>query len=245
VRLGRLTLAAAAALALSPPALAASPQVAPLAANEVLLEVDGVGISRTRGDVVTIPIQVMTMKPTPAEAERAVRERVGKIVAAALAAEIPEADIRSAEPQGRIGFVGDETWPGNGGDSPGVFPATRSLSIRLADPSVLPRLRESVLAAAGLSIPDPVYSLADDTAAREAAKADAIRTGKANAESYARAAGMRLGRLLRISERRETPYGDPDQIEKLIAFTSGRPTEVPGEVETRITLQLDFALLPR
>jgi hypothetical protein len=254
MRLAGLTLAAA--LAAASPAAASQPSVrmmatgtvpvAPLSADEVLLELEVTGMARTPGDVARILIPVSRTGATAAEARSALDAETGRILAAAGRAGVAAGDIRVNPAQDlRAGFVGngfaDEALMGV--DAPGArapqHTATASVEIRLRDPEAFRRVRDAVETAEA-SVPQPVFTLSDNAAALREARADALRKARAEADDYARALGMRVGRLVRV-----TAAGGPEHeayFELMVMM--GRDAREARTVETRVNVSAAFALVP-
>jgi uncharacterized protein YggE len=106
------------------------------------------------------------------------------------------------------------------------------------------RLIAALFEAGANSVRGPSFALADDRAARRSAERAAIEEARSAAENYAVAAGRRLGRLLRISERRAWTESDGESIIVTGTRIPATPIE-PGEIETHVTVFVDYALVPR
>jgi len=76
------------------------------------------------------------------------------------------------------------------------------------------------------------------------ARQQAVKEAKAKAEELARVSGIRLGKVINVSESLFTPWlPQPLGMEKL-AVGGGTPTEIqPGESEIRVTLTLSYQVL--
>jgi len=90
----------------------------------------------------------------------------------------------------------------------------------------------------------PTFSLSDSKPAERQARTAAVAAALEEAETYASALNMRVGRVLRVSER-----GDFDEEGgEYIVVTGSRirrtPIE-PGELTTRVNVWIDYALVPR
>ena len=87
--------------------------------------------------------------------------------------------------------------------------------------------------------------MADDKpeAALDEARANAIAVGRARAEMYARALGMRVVRLLSVSEG--GGYSVPPPMPVMMAEARGGAADtklVPGEQKLQVTLAMSFEL---
>lgn len=220
-----------------------------IARNEVLLELVGRGIVQNPADKVTVTVTFTGHGASSAEARKAAEAQAAKLSAAARGAGIAESDLKLVDPlaSGAL-FVGneaaDEGVAATIAQTTSASPAeTSALEIRLRDPAQFGRLREA-LEAAGALVPDPRFELADDRAAREAAKARAVADARQEADAYARALGLRVARIVRVSERTPTDLSDPVALRDYFRITrsSGNGSST---VETVARVAVDFALAPR
>jgi hypothetical protein len=85
--------------------------------------------------------------------------------------------------------------------SPESYFAESRVEIRLGDATRAQGLQRNLESIDAATVAAPVYDLENDSAARRAARAAAIANARADAESYALALNMRIGRILRVTER--------------------------------------------
>lgn len=243
MRLAGLT----AALALLSPGLAAAQTAAPapLASGEVLLEIDSTGTARTRPDLIRLYAQATSHGETAAKARSLNAALLERLESAARSNGVAEGDVRrSTGPLSRMGFVGNEA-PGwtvfaPGGQSAGKTESAM-VEVRLRDPARVGPLRSALEAAGAEQVVGPVYALEDDGAARRSAREDAVRKARSEAEDYARALGLRVARILKVSDRNG---GDPEDMEAIMALAYGLSGSVREEIETKVRIAVDFALAP-
>jgi len=245
VRLGRLSLAAAAALALAAPAsaFAVDVQIQPLAPGEVLLEAVASGYSRRMPDIVTVTVGVVTTGRTARAAMADNAAKADRLMAAIRAAGIKTGDVQttsfSVQPMSNDAMADRE------GRLPKVlgYQATNSMELRLRDVARAGEILDILFEAGADTVEGPRFLLSDPAAAQAEARKAAVAAARAQAESYAAAVGMRLGRMLRVQEGGYTGDGVGDIV---ITGTLLRKSSLaPGEIETRITVTIDFALVPR
>lgn len=264
--------AAALAASLAVPAAAGVPGLAmaeaaspvatqPLAAGEVLLEVNAVGIVTSRADLASYTVPVATRGATEAEARRRAEAQVARIVAAARAAGVAEADIvanpvtsganrMDSATEAAIRAMEAET---GGGPSratvlrpPAEPSASGSVEIRLRNLDRTAAFRQAIEAAAGAGVPDPSYALGDARRARDEARRQALSTARSDAESCAAALGMRVVRIVRVTDRvgldlLGTMMGQSSEMRGLLTMAGGRS----ANVTTAVPVGVDFALAPR
>jgi hypothetical protein len=249
----RLVILLACAVAFAPLSMVAaqSVAVAPLAPEEMLLEVDATGAVSSPADLVTVVIPVSASKATAAEARRAAVQQAEKVASAVRAAGVPAADVSITEPSRRsmFGFEGSEEVMQAMSAQEGQSAATprtdlRTVRVRLRDPAAFEKIRDAAEAAGAATVPAPSLALADEAPARAEAKSRAVQKARAEADSYARSLGMRVARILRVSERTSPNPGNPQQWALLVRMMTGGGETSQGRVETQITLSVDFALAP-
>jgi hypothetical protein len=253
-------LIAAAALAAFPLAASASgadapATVPPLAPGEVLLEVNGLGVVRTPATLAIVTGTVTASGPTLAEARRRLQSEVDRFTGAARAAGVSPADIRvipgaSSATSLRVFDVEAPPPPGESAvPSPPEYHVESLVVVRLRNlerasdlQDLLTPEGESMLRSTG----SLRYELIDDSAARRAARTQAIANARASAEDYAAAVGMRIGRMIRVTERAGLDFAAMMVTEIEAAQQLGeRSAAQEAQVETRAIVGVDFALVPR
>jgi hypothetical protein len=258
------TIFAAAMLAAMPltAAVADTPVTMPeLAGGEVLLEVNGLGVVRSPATLAMLTLTARGEGSTLDEASRARDAEVQRIIAAARAAGAATGDIRVTE-----GGAGDlvedlrtfdvaEPPPPEAGASEAAEVRTRTnyaastVTIQLRN---VDRAQELQRTFGGSSqtygiVRSPVYSLVDDSAARRSARAEAITAARADAESYAAALGMRISRVLRVTERGGLDFlsmmvSESEAARQMQWFPVG---QAEPQVTTYAVVGVDYAMVPR
>lgn len=243
MRLGRLSLAASAALALAPPASAraADVQLQPLAPGEVLLEAVATGYSRRPPDVVTVTVGVVTTGRTARAAMADNAAKADRLMAAIRAAGIEANDVQttsfSVQPMSNDAMAERE------GRLPKVmgYQATNNLELHLRDVARAGEVLDILFEAGADTVEGPRFALSDPAAAQREARTAAVAAARAQAESYAAALGMRVGRMLRVEEGGYTG----DEAIVITGTRLRRSSLAPGEIATRIAVTIDYALVPR
>lgn len=222
----------------------------PLAAGELLLEVGGVGFVTSRADLATLTVTVSSDGETQAEARRANRAEVRRVIDAARRAGIPADAIETggSSPAALINAVASSVEEAVSGQP--AHRANDSVTIRVRDIGRVSELRAALGAAGADTVSTPIYSLTDRGAARRQAQARALAAARADADAYAASTGMRLVRLVRVSER----VGDGIftlAFNNEALFRSLRETQSAGEPQTEpdiptiVLVGADYALAPR
>jgi uncharacterized protein YggE len=162
---------------------------------------------------------------------------------------IEASDIRTGQPA-TAAFVGNEAYEEVAeAASAQVAPAPtgfdlRMIEITLRDPRRAEQLRAALEEAGIAVVPRPTFSLSDETLARRAAYSQALQRARSDADAVAAAMGMRVARVLRVSQRIGegavgwTVYA---AIRQAYGLTdSGEPI-----AETQVRIDVDFALAPQ
>jgi hypothetical protein len=120
------------------------------------------------------------------------------------------------------------------------YMALNQVSVRVRNIDGLGRIVDQAIAAGGNTLNGISFGLQDRDAALNAARRDAMADALARINLYAEAAGLRLHRIISISEgggympAPPMPYAMARMEDAMAA-----PTPIaPGEVETRISLSL-------
>jgi hypothetical protein len=237
-----------AALALAAPPAAAWAQAVPiaLAPGEVLLNVQAQGEHRSRPDVMTITAGVVTTASSAREALSTNNALAARLIEVVRSRGIDPRDARTAdlsvEPQ--IEELGEQEE--GRGRAPRVlgFVATNQLELRLRDLTKAPDIVDALFAAGANAVQGPTFSLADPAPAQRLARRAAVAAAREEADTYAEALGLRVSRVLRVSERGDFEWEGGEQIVVTGSRVRRTPIE-PGELSTRITVWIDYAMVPR
>jgi uncharacterized protein YggE len=188
------TLIAAALLALSAPALAQPTEVRPISGTR--LDVVASGEVTRVPDIVLINAGISTHAPTASEAIRTNGAAMDRMRAALRAAGIAPRDIQTSSvnlnPEWR--------------DRPNAAPvfagytASHRLAVRFRDPANAGRILDALVAAGANQIDGPSFEIAEPEAALDEARTAALTAARARADLYASALGMRVRRILAVSE---------------------------------------------
>ena len=253
------------ALALAAPVLAgdagAQPvTTAPLAANEVLLEVNATGSVTTRADMATLAVAIRVQAATAEEARRNAEAQVRRITEAARRAGIAAGDIEAGE----IQTYSDEMY-GNtmsmdmnmametnaamaaeemvDASYTPMVAATGQMTVKVRNIARLEAIQAAIAEAGGYA--SATYTLTDTAGPRREARARAIVAARADAEAYAAALGLRVARIVRVTERSGMDFFSMMMNESAMRARMGMGEQTEPQIETMMSLGVDFALAPR
>jgi uncharacterized protein YggE len=228
--------------------LAATAQEAPsrtveplVPASGAVLEVGARGFVRRVPDLATVRAGVTTQAPTAAAAMAENADRTARVLAALRRAGVAERDLTTAsvqlQPQYRYG---ENVAPAITG-----YQAVNSVAVRFRDVKRAGPVLDALVAAGANQIEGPNLSFDRPDAALDEARADAVAKARARADLYAKAAGLRVDRIVSISEAGSDDGGSSDArpMFRMAAQQASAPTQVlPGETEISATINVRFLL---
>lgn len=196
-------------------------------------------------DTMTIFAGTVTTGATAPEAVAANASLAQRLIAAIRGSSVADRDVKTVAFNVRPSFENNRGEPGPDGRPPRItgYVVTNQLEVRLRNLAGAEPLIGRLFEAGANSVRGPSFSLADDRSARRAAERAAIVEARAEAQNYAAAVGKRVGRIVRIGDRRT--FTNPASNEIIVMRSSiPEPTPVqPGEVATRAAVYVDFALI--
>jgi len=221
-------------------ALAAAPAfaditTAPISGTE--LDVSATGMSMRTPDLATISAGVVTQAAKAGDAMAANAKAMAATIAALKRAGIADRDIQtqsiSLQPQYRYGDNQPPVLTG--------YQASNRVAVRLRDIGRAGGVIDALVAAGANQIEGPTLSVDHPETALDEARAKALATARTRAELYAKAAGLTVRRIVRISESE----GAPPIVRPMAMMMAkrGDATQVEaGEQELTVTLSVVFEL---
>jgi hypothetical protein len=236
----KMLLASALALATATP-LAAQPQALvshPVAGT--VLELTAQGESRRTPDIATISAGVVTQAADAAGAMRENATRMDRVIAALKRAGVTDRDVRtstlSLQPQYRYA---DNQPPVITG-----YQASNTVTVRFRDIARSGTVLDALVATGANQINGPELGLDQPAAALDEARTDAVAKARTRAELYARAAGLKVKRILWISETmQDMPRPMPAMMRTMDVSESAPASKIlPGEQSLSVSLSVRFEL---
>lgn len=223
-----------AALAISAPA-SADVATTPISGTE--LDVQATGVSTRAPDIATISAGVVTQAAKAGEAMAANAKAMSATIAALKRAGVADRDIQTQsvtlQPQYRYGDNQPPVLTG--------YQASNRVSVRLRDLAAAGGVIDALVGAGANQIDGPTLSVEHPEAALDEARAKALATARTRAELYARAAGLTVRRIVRISESEEArPVVRP--IAMMAAKRADATPVEAGEQELMVNLSVVFEL---
>ena len=229
-------------------ALAATMATLPLAA---MAEVTGPTMSGTRLDVVAqgtvkrvpdvaiISAGVITTARDAKSAMASNATAMARVLGALRSAGVAERDMATAQ----IGLSPQYRYVENQPPVVTGYQANNSVTVRFRDIAKSGAILDALVSAGANQINGPTLTIDKPEAAQDEARADAIKTARARAELYARAAGLTVKRIVAISET-STMSGPPPMpyVRAQMADASAKSEVVPGEQDVGVTVSVTFEL---
>ena len=243
----RMPLPLALAASIAGPMLMALPAAAQVADRPIallpegaLLDVVATGKTSRVPDVATIRAGVVTQAGTAAAAMADNAQRTARVLAALRKAGVAERDLQtttiSLQPQYRYAD----------GQAPVItgYQASNSVSVRFRDIARSGAILDALVAQGANQIEGPNLSIDKPEAATDEARTDAIAKARARAELYARAAGLRVDRIVSISESgSDMPPPGPIMVTARRMNMEAASTQVAaGEQDVTISVSVRFLL---
>lgn len=240
-----MTRSVLAALALAsaaiPAAAAAQTLVAqPLAGTR--LDISATGEVSRVPDVAVISAGVVTRADTATAAIAENARRMERVSAALRRAGIAERDIQTSTVNLNPDYVYAE------GQPPRLsgYQATNSVNVRFRDIRNAGRILDALVAEGANQINGPSLTIDKPEAALDEARTKALAAGRARADLYARSLGMRVVRLLSVSEGSGFQVPPPmpyARLQAADAAAGSAATEIaPGEQRLQVTVQMSFEM---
>lgn len=223
-----------AALAIAAPALA-DVTTTPIAGTE--LDISATGSSTRAPDIATISAGVVTQAPKAGEAMAANAKAMTATIAALKHAGVADRDIQTQsinlQPQYRYGDNQPPVLTG--------YQANNRVSVRIRDLAGAGGVIDALVSAGANQIDGPTLSVEHPEAALDEARAKALAAARTRADLYAKAAGLTVKRIVRISES----DGAPPIVRPMAMMARAKADTTPveaGEQELTVNLSVVFEL---
>jgi uncharacterized protein len=207
-------------------------------ANGTLLSVSAQAHASRVPDVATISTGVVTQATDGNTAMRQNAEQMAKVMAAIKAAGIAERDIQTSginlSPQYR--YVENEAPKITG------FQASNTVNVKVRDIAKLGKVLDALAANGSNQINGPTFEIDQPEPVYDEARLAALGKAKARAETYAKALGLRVRRIVSISEGGGGGF-QPMPMMRMSAKSAEMDTQVsPGETTLTVNLDVVFEL---
>lgn len=237
------------ALTLALPAAAQGPVGQPsIAASSTLLSLTAQGKSTRTPDLAVFNAGVVTQGATASEALSANAAAMNRVIATLKKAGIADKDIQTSQISLNPVYIQPEYGPnGVPRQEPRItgYQAVNNVTIRSRNVSGFGKVLDALVASGANQVNGPSFQMAEPAAALDEARLDAMKEARARADLYARAAGLRVVRIVSISESGGFAPPQPVYARAMKAEMAAAPTPIAvGEVEAEVSLSVQFELAP-
>lgn len=216
----------------------AAPDTPPAAGT--LLDISTRGVVSRVPDVATIRAGVVAQAATAAAALAERESRMTRVLAALRRAGVPARDMATAQ----VGLQPQYRYAD--GQPPQItgYQASNTVAIRFRDIARAGGILDALVAAGANQIDGPDLSVDRPEAALDEARTAAITMARARAELYARAAGLRVRRIVSIGEgAADTGSPRPPMMYARAEAASADTTQIAaGEKDLSVTVSVRFLL---
>lgn len=235
------------ALSFALPGMAAAQAAEPaIAASSTLLSINAQGSSTRTPDIAVFSAGVVTQGATASEALATNAGAMNRVMAALRKAGIADKDIQTSQ----ISLHPIYSQPVVGPDGvvrqePRItgYQANNTVTVRSRDIKGFGKVLDALVASGANQVNGPSFQLAEPDGAMDEARVEAMNKARARANLYARAAGLRVVRIVSISE--SGGYSPPQPVYARMAKVEADSTPIAaGEVEAEVSLSVQFELAP-
>ncbi|EIM29289.1 SIMPL domain-containing protein [Microvirga lotononidis] len=226
--------AALATLSLAAPALAQTPTP-----REPTISVMGTGEAELKPDFARIHVTVATQADTVAQATSANNNATERVLARIQGLGIKREDIRTANFQ--VFQTPQQVGPDGKEMKTPKFSANHQLRITTRDLDGVGRLAGEILASGDMTFQAVTFGLDRQEEGGDKAREAAVRDARRQAEVYAAAAGVSLGRLLEIRDGSAQPFEPQPDMRMSMAMAKGAesvPIVPPATIRYTANVQL-------
>lgn len=208
-------------------------------ADGTLLSVSATADAKRVPDVATISTGVVTQAADANAAMRANAAQMDKVMAAIRAAGIAERDIQtsgiSLNPNYKYGENQPPTIVG--------YQASNTVNVKVRDLSKLGRVLDTLVAQGANQVNGPSFEVDKPDEAYDEARVAALKKAQARALTYADALGLKVRRIVSISEGGASFPRPMPMIQAMAADSMQKETSVaPGESTLSVNIDVVFEL---
>lgn len=215
------------------------PMTHAMPAPATTLSLGAYGEVRTTPDMATITLGVTTEGATAVAAMRANSERMNQVVAALRRGGLGERDIQTSGLNLNPQYVYEQNQP------PRLtgYQASNMVTIRVMDLARLGPAIDAAVASGANQMHGISFGLKDPDAAENEARRRAVRALQGKAGLYAQATGLKLGRLVNLSEGGGYNPPQPMPLASMARMEKADSVSIsPGEVAVRIDITALYEL---
>ena len=203
------------------------------------LDVSATGDVTRVPDIAIITAGVVTRSTTAGSALQQSATRMDRVIAALKRAGVQDRDIQTSN----INLNPEYTYANNQPPKLNGYSASNQVSVRFRDIANSGKILDALVAEGANSISGPNLTIDKPEVALDEARAKAVANGRARAELYARSLGMRIARVVSVSESGGSFPVPPPMPMVREALAQAADTKIdPGEQKLEVNLAMTFEL---
>lgn len=235
------------------PAAASAQAVSPapvLSGNATLLSISAEGKVTRTPDVATFSAGVVSQGRTASEALGANAADMTRVIAALKRAGIADRDIQTSNLSLNPVYQPQRSLPDGTIDPPQPriigYQVNNQVTVRQRKLGEYGRVIDTLVSAGANQVNGPGFEVDQPDSAVDEARGVAMKKARARAELYARAAGLRVSRILSISEN--GGWAPPQPVMYRMAMEAAPPAPPSpvqaGELQISVNVSVQFELVP-
>jgi uncharacterized protein YggE len=201
------------------------------------LDISATGEVTRVPDVAIISAGVISRSPTATAALQDSANRMDRVLAALKRAGVADRDIQTSN----VNLNAEYRYPENQAPQLVGYTATNTVTIRFRDIRSSGKILDALVSEGSNQISGPNLVVDKPEAALDEARAKAIASGRARADLYAKSLGMRIVRVVAVSE--SGGYYAPPPPAPMMARAELASTKIePGEQKLQVNVAMTFEL---
>jgi uncharacterized protein YggE len=220
------------------PAMTASAQTPSVTTDGTLLSVSADASASRVPDIATLSTGVVTQSADANSALRANAEQMNKVMTAVKAAGIAERDIQtsgiSIQPQYRYAENQPPTITG--------YQASNTVNLKVRDIGKLGKVLDALVASGANQVNGPNFEIDQPESAYDEARRNALKKAQDRADMYAKTLGLRVRRIISISDGADFQPPRPMPMMKMAMGEAMDSPVSPGETSLSATVNVVFEL---
>jgi uncharacterized protein YggE len=203
------------------------------------LDINATGEVTRVPDVAIISTGVVTRSATAGGAIQQAAARMARVRAALKAAGVEDRDIQTSN----LSLNPDYRYDNNQPPKLVGYQASNTVTVRFRDIASSGKIIDALVAEGANQINGPTLTIDKPEAAVDEARARAIAIGRGRAELYARAMGLRVVRIVAVSESGGSYPAPPPMPVMMEARSQAASSKIdPGEQKLQVNLAITFEL---
>jgi hypothetical protein len=207
------------------------------------LEISATAEAKAVPDIATVSAGVTTQTTSPNKGLQENTAKMETVFKALKAAGVADKDIQTSNVSVEPRYAEDN----NSNKAPRIisYEVNNTVSITIRDIKNIGNVLDALIAQGANQLNGPEFSVEDRSAALDQARKTALEKAQKSAAVYSAAAGLKIKRIISISELQCCEMPRPHPMMRAMAMNAAAETPVaPGQVATDITIDVTYELTP-